>query len=400
HRGSQGKGRSSRERVFQLAFGVIGGLVLAIGVAMALVCKTRLRNWRRLNAPDLDISNESDNLLLAQIGIRRFSLQELEQATNGFSNLLGKGTFGVVYKGTLDDGSEIAVKELLKQIESYDDDNRGFANEVRVISKIKHRNLLPLQGYCDDTKERRRFLVYEFMANGSVADHLSNVTARMQFCWEQRKNVILDVAKAICYLHCGVKPAIYHRDIKSSNVLLDSDLRAKVGDFGLARQVQDDGSSHVTTRLAGTHGYLAPEYAMYGRLTEKNDVYSFGILILEIVSARKVIDNSNFSSSSSSAVVLITDWAWNLVKSGNVDRVFDETLMSKDEEYYCRGEMRRFVLAGILCAHVVADLRPTMAEALRLLEGDVEVPKLPDRPPPLSRESLSSSSVVRGLAKP
>ncbi|CAN1801512.1 Probable receptor-like protein kinase At1g11050 [Linum perenne] len=294
--------------------------------------------------------------------MKLFSLQELEQATNGFSqeeNLLGKGTFGVVYRGTLEDGSLVAVKELILEVAN----DHEFANEVRIVGNIKHRNLLPLRGYCG--KRKRRFLVYDFMENGSVADHLSSVERRMGLCWKQRRNIILDVAKGLLYLHCGVKPAIYHRDIKASNILLDSELRAKVA----------DGCSHVTaTRVGGTHGYLAPEYAMYGHLTEKSDVYSFGILILEIMTARKVIDSSG------SQVVLITDWAWNLVKcGGSVDQVLDEMMMLMVDEKCEEGEMERFVNVGILCAHTVAAHRPTIPEALRMLEGDIQVPRIPER---------------------
>ncbi|CAN1234485.1 Probable receptor-like protein kinase At1g11050 [Linum perenne] len=306
-------------------------------------------------------------------GARWFQGSELEKATNGFhqKNFLGKGAYGVVYKGVLPDGSYVAVKEL-HDLDSLRDEE--FFNEVEIISKIRHRNLLSLRGCCATRK--RRFLIYDFMANGSVADHLSNMSLRVRFSWEQRKNVILDVAKGLVYLHCGVKPAIYHRDIKASNILLDMDLRAKVADFGLARQGKDDGVSHITTRVAGTHGFLAPEYAMYGHLTHKSDVYSFGVLILEIVTAKAVID----TSSSCSSAVLITDWAWNLVKSGKVEDIFDET-MKDDEQHH--GD------TGILCAHIVAARRPTITEALRMLEGDIEVPDIPDRPLAMSRESLA-----------
>ncbi|CAN1234492.1 Probable receptor-like protein kinase At1g11050 [Linum perenne] len=309
-------------------------------------------------------------------GARWFQGSELEKATNGFhqKNFLGKGAYGVVYKGVLPDGSYVAVKEL-HDLDSLRDEE--FFNEVEIISKIRHRNLLSLRGCCATRK--RRFLIYDFMANGSVADHLSNMSLRVRFSWEQRKNVILDVAKGLVYLHCGVKPAIYHRDIKASNILLDMDLRAKVADFGLARE---DGYSHITTRVAGTHGFLAPEYAMYGHLSNKSDVYSFGVLVLEIMTARKVIDTSLIDSSA----VLITDWVWDLVKAGRVEEAFDEGM--KDDEYqdYSDGEMMiRFVMVGILCAHVVAAHRPTITEALKMLEGNTEVPKTPDRPLLMSR---------------
>ncbi|KAK0576511.1 hypothetical protein LWI29_018672 [Acer saccharum] len=196
----------------------------------------------------------------------------------------------------------------------------------------------------------------------------------------------LNVARGLAYLHYGLKPAIYHRDIKPTNILLDSDLNARVADFGLAKQSLE-GQSHLTTRVAGTHGYLAPEYlapeyALYGQLTEKSDVYSFGIVMLEIMSGRKVLDTSN-----SSSFLLITDWAWMLVKTGKVEEIFDEFIRKEGP----KGIMERFVQVGILCAHVMVAFRPTIADALKMLEGDIDIPILPDRPLPLSHESFRSS---------
>ncbi|KAL0365046.1 UNVERIFIED_CONTAM: putative receptor-like protein kinase [Sesamum angustifolium] len=194
--------------------------------------------------------------------------------------------------------------------------------------------------------------------------------------WPQRKSIILDVANALAYLHHGVKPPIYHRDIKPTNILLDSYMRARVGDFGLAKQ-GNEGESHLTTRIAGTHGYLAPEYALYGQLTEKSDVYSFGIVVLEIMCGRKALDLS-------SSTFLITDWAWALMKAGRLEQVLDPSLLGCEDSVvdrrYPRMIMERFLLVGILCAHLMVALRPTMLDALRMLEGDIEVPSIPDRP--------------------
>ncbi|CAN0921416.1 Probable receptor-like protein kinase At1g11050 [Linum grandiflorum] len=379
---------SSKGRVLKLVFGVFGGLISFLGIGFVVVVV--YRNMKSQHQEPESRFDGSGDLVLGKMGLQWFSLQELERATDGFSskNMVGKGTFGVVYRGKLDDdgssSSLVAVKELL-EVESFGNE-KEFVNEVEIVSRIKHKNLLPLRGCCcadmiGKNRRRRRFLVYDFMANGSVADHLSDMSRRVQLCWEQRKSIILDVAKGLVYLHCGVKPSIYHRDIKASNILLDLDFRAKVADFGLVRQGLEDGYSHITTRVAGTHGFLAPEYAMYGHLTHKSDVYSFGVLILEIITARKVID----TSSSCSSTMLITDWAWNLVKSGKVGDIFDETM--KDDEH--EEEMTKFVMVGILCAHIVAAHRPTINEALKMLEGGIEVPNIPDRPSPMSRESLA-----------
>ncbi|CAN1234482.1 Probable receptor-like protein kinase At1g11050 [Linum perenne] len=389
---SSSKNKSSKKlgMILGIVFGAIGGIILA-GLIVVLYKKRKVR--KTVEATHEQYVSSFKSAVMPNSGARWFQGSELEKATNGFhqKNFLGKGAYGVVYKGVLPDGSYVAVKEL-HDLDSLRDEE--FFNEVEIISKIRHRNLLSLRGCCATSdvargkrrKGKRRFLIYDFMANGSVADHLSNhlsnVSRRARLSWEKRKNIILDVAKGLVYLHCGVKPAIYHRDIKSSNILLDSDLRAKVADFGLARQGREDGYSHITTRVAGTHGFLAPEYAMYGHLSNKSDVYSFGVLVLEIMTARKVIDTSLIDSSA----VLITDWVWDLVKAGRVEEAFDEGM--KDDEYqdYSDGEMMiRFVMVGILCAHVVAAHRPTITEALKMLEGNTEVPKTPDRPLLMSR---------------
>eukprot|EP00268_Persea_americana_P064585 TRINITY_DN851_c3_g1_i2.p1 TRINITY_DN851_c3_g1~~TRINITY_DN851_c3_g1_i2.p1 ORF type:complete len:658 (-),score=117.15 TRINITY_DN851_c3_g1_i2:224-2197(-) len=329
-----------------------------------------------------------------------FSIKELEKATDNFSqkNLIGRGWFGVVYKGTLSDGTLVAVKKI---IESDFQGDAEFRNEVEIISNLKHRNLVPLIGCCvtneegDNEEEGRgigneRYLVYEYMINGNLESHIfcSSSRRKRPLNWPEKKSIVLDVAKGLAYLHYGVKPAIYHRDIKATNILLDRDMKARVADFGLARQSRE-GQSHLTTRVAGTHGYLAPEYALYGQLTEKSDVYSFGVVLLEIMSGRKALD---LSSSGSPRVFLITDWAWMLVRSGRVEEVLEESLRDGEggQSRNPKGVMERFVLVGILCAHVMVALRPTILDALKMLEGDMEVPAIPDRPMPLGQGSSHS----------
>ncbi|XP_010475990.1 PREDICTED: probable receptor-like protein kinase At1g11050 [Camelina sativa] len=317
-----------------------------------------------------------------------FKIEELEKATNNFSqkNFIGRGGFGFVYKGVLPDGSVIAVKKV---IESEFQGDAEFRNEVEIISNLKHRNLVPLRGcsMVDDDTQSQRCLVYDYMSNGNLDDHLfpKGETQKIPLSWPQRKSIILDVAKGLAYLHYGVKPAIYHRDIKGTNILLDVDMRARVADFGLAKQSRE-GESHLTTRVAGTHGYLAPEYALYGQLTEKSDVYSFGVVVLEIMCGRKALD---MSTSGSPNTFLITDWAWALVKAGKAEEALDQCLL-RDEGLGMsnpKGIMERFLQVGILCAHVLVALRPTILDALKMLEGDIEVPPIPDRPVPLSHPS-------------
>ncbi|KAK9096139.1 hypothetical protein Sjap_021636 [Stephania japonica] len=374
----------------------VGSAIVVIILVLGLVFLYRL--WdkkRKRRAAHVSFVKNLKSSLRPNTGASWFQLRELENATNGFSqkNLIGQGGNGVVHKGTLSDGSAVAVKRIL-DLDSKGDEE--FSNEVEIISRIRHRNLLPLRGCCaasDDLKGKQRFLVYDYMPNGSLEDHLfyssrrdggnSNTNNNKRWLsWPERKNIILDVAKGLAYLHYGIKPAIYHRDIKATNILLDSEMKAKVADFGLAKQISKEDQSHLTTRVAGTHGYLAPEYALYGQLTEKSDVYSFGIVILEIMSRRKVLEIT------SPTAVLITDWAWMHIKSGRIEEVFDPSMTMDGGP---REIMKRFVLVGILCAHVMVAFRPTIAEALRMLEGDIDIPKLPDRPLPLSHESFRPS---------
>ncbi|KMZ70659.1 Kinase-like protein [Zostera marina] len=340
------------------------------------------------------------------IGSIWFTIKELERATGNFTskNIIGQGGFGVVYKGVLSDGSQVAVKKLSNSEFEGDDD---FRNETAIIGNLKHRNLVPLRGccICNIQEEERgggggdedggggdgtlRYLVYDYMPNGSLQRHISSggsvggkKSQIQSLSWLQRKTVILDVAKGIEYLHYGIKPPIFHRDIKTTNILLDGEMRARIADFGLAKQNR---TSDMTTRIAGTHGYLAPEYALYGQLTEKSDVYSFGVVVLEIMSGRMALDTS------SSDVILITDWAWMLVKAGRSEEVLDKPLrkVQNDEESKDTMDlMNRFVLVGILCSHVMVALRPTIADALKMLDGDIEIPTIHDRPAPLGRESI------------
>lgn len=390
-----------------LIFGLTGGIV-AILVMSGLVGMyfwwERRKNRDRLGDWGLEESGSRPRVR-PNTGSIWFKIHELEKATDNFSskNFIGRGGFGIVYRGVLSDGSVVAVKKVL---ESEFEGNSEFCNEVEIISNLKHRNLVLLRGCCvngkDEDYERRedqRYLVYDYMPNGNLDDHLfpsSSGLLKPPLTWPQRKSIILDVAKGLAYLHYGVKPAIYHRDIKATNILLDADMRARVADFGLAKQSRE-GQSHLTTRVAGTHGYLAPEYALYGQLTEKSDVYSFGVVVLEIMCGRKALD---LSSSGSPRAFLITDWAWSLVKEGKMGKVLDASLLrdGDGEHLNPRGIMERFVLVGILCAHVMVALRPTIMDALKMLEGDIEVPAIPDRPTPLGHPSFSGDASTFSLS--
>jgi serine/threonine protein kinase len=375
------KTKEKRSRVVLVSTCAAAAAIVAFVSAFVIVCLL----WERRNrgAVHRQFIRRNRSLLRTTVrpntGAVWFSIQEINAATQNFSeaNLIGQGGFGTVYKGTLPDGLRIAVKRIRNCSAEGDAD---FLNEVKIINEIRHRNLVVLRGCCvasDDMGGQQRFLIYDYMPNGSFTDRI----VRAPLSWEQRKNIILGTAKGLAYLHRGVQPAIYHRDIKPTNILLDDELNARVSDFGLARIMSKDGGSYLTTRVAGTHGYLAPEYALYGQLTEKSDVYSFGALLLEIMSGRKALDTSLESSSD----YLITDWAWTLLKAGKAMEVVDERIRHSGAER----TMVKFITVGILCAHVMVAFRPTMVEALKMLEGDIEIPEIPDRPLPLTHESLS-----------
>ncbi|XP_042383666.1 PTI1-like tyrosine-protein kinase At3g15890 [Zingiber officinale] len=289
---------------------------------------------------------------------RVFSLQELYIATNKFNydNKLGEGGFGSVYRGRLYDGTQIAVKRL--KVWS----NRAemeFAAEVEVLAKVRHKNLLNLRGYCTEGKER--LIVYDYMPNLSLVSHLHG--QHSQACaldWKRRMNIAIGSAEGIAYLHHHDTQHIIHRDIKASNVLLDSKFQARVSDFGFARLIPD-GATHVTTRVKGTLGYLAPEYAMLGKASESCDVYSFGILLLELASGKKAIEKLNLTVKQR-----IVDWALPLARQKRFKEMADPNLKGN----FVESDLRRMVLVGLICAQSKPENRPTILDVIDLLKGE------------------------------
>ncbi|PON90076.1 Mitogen-activated protein kinase kinase kinase [Trema orientale] len=289
---------------------------------------------------------------------RVFSLKELHAATNNFNydNKLGEGGFGSVYWGQLWDGSQIAVKRLKVWSNKAD---MEFAVEVEILARVRHKNLLSLRGYCAEGQER--LIVYDYMPNLSLLSHLHGQhSAECQLSWSRRINIAIGSAEGIAYLHHHSTPHIIHRDVKASNVLLDSNFVAQVADFGFAKLIPD-GATHVTTRVKGTLGYLAPEYAMLGKASESCDVYSFGILLLELASGKKPIEKLSATQKRT-----ITDWALPFA----CERKFDELADPKLNGDYVEDELKRVILVALLCAHTRPERRPTMLEVVELLKGE------------------------------
>ncbi|KAG5026109.1 hypothetical protein JHK86_022023 [Glycine max] len=289
---------------------------------------------------------------------RVFSLKELHSATNNFNydNKLGEGSFGSAYWGQLWDGSQIAVKRLKVWSNIAETE---FTVELEILARIRHKNLLSLRGYCAEGQER--LIVYEYMQNLSLHSHLhGHHSFEFLLDWNRRMNIAIGSAEGIVYLHHQATPHIIHRDIKASNVLLDSDFRARVADFGFAKLIPD-GATHVTTKVKGTLGYLAPEYAMLGKANESCDVYSFGILLLELASGKRPIEKLNSTVRRS-----IVDWALPLVCEKKFSEIADPRLNGN----YVEGELKRVVLVALMCAQDLPEKRPTMLDVVELLKGE------------------------------
>ncbi|XP_008658224.1 putative protein kinase superfamily protein isoform X1 [Zea mays] len=290
-----------------------------------------------------------------------FSLRELRSATNSFNydNKIGEGPLGSVYWGQVWDGSQIAVKRLNN---AKNGTEAEFASEVEILGRIRHKNLLSFRGYCADGPER--VLVYDFMANSSLYAHLHGPhSAECLLDWRRRASIAMGTARALLYLHRHATPKIIHGSVKATNVLLDSDFRAHAGDFGLARLIPDDGTDHEKIASSESQrGYLAPEYAaMSGKPTAGCDVYSFGIILLELASGRRPVEKSG-----SGKACGIRSWVLPLARQGRYDEIADSKLGDK----FSGPELRRMVLVGLACTRSEPEKRPTMLQVVPLLKGE------------------------------
>ncbi|XP_050276587.1 cysteine-rich receptor-like protein kinase 3 isoform X8 [Quercus robur] len=304
-----------------------------------------------------------------------YSYEVLEKATNYFhhSKKLGQGGSGSVYKGVLPDGKVVAIKRLFFNTRQWVD---HFFNEVNLISDIHHKNLVKLLGCSIAGPES--LLVYEYVPNQSLHDYFSAKRKFQLLKWEVRYKIILGTAEGLAYLHEELEMRIIHRDIKLSNILLEEDFTAKIADFGLARLFPED-KTHISTGIAGTLGYMAPEYVIRGILTEKADVYSFGVLVIEVVSGKR---NNTFSQYSYSILQMV----WNLYGIGRVCEAVDPALEGQFQEE----EASRLLQIGLLCVQASAELRPSMSTVVKMLSDNHEIPQ-PTHPPFLNSSSAEIS---------
>ncbi|KAI7758098.1 hypothetical protein M8C21_002089 [Ambrosia artemisiifolia] len=352
---------------WQLTVGITVPLcILVLGGIVAYALFWRRRKITRQSEDIVALTSINDDLE-SETGPKRFSFRDLALATNNFSDdqKLGEGGFGCVYKGYLSrENTIVAVKKVSQGSKQG---NKEYRTEVKIISSLRHRNLVKLIGWCHD--ESKFLLVYEFMPNGSLDYHLFNKKSVLK--WDVRYNIAKGLASALLYLHEECEQCVVHRDIKASNIMLDSGFNAKLGDFGLAR-LMDHELDLKTTGLAGTLGYMAPEYAITGKASKESDVYSFGVVALEIACGKKATDKVDPNSD-----LGLVEWVWGLLGKtellSGVDQLLDKDFNTK--------EVESLMMVGLWCSHPDRSVRPSIRQAIQVLKFEGALPNLPTKMP-------------------
>jgi serine/threonine protein kinase len=371
---------ATSHRRFSLALGILGPLALCLAFVLFL--------WVTIKKI-IQLSKKNEGFASEVLkGPRKFTYKELSAATKGFhiTRVIGKGAFGMVFRAVMaDTGVTYAVKRAKQEHQCKSE----FVSELSIIACLRHKNLVQLEGWCNEKGEL--LLVYEFMPHGSLDKVLyrePNQDPVSVFNWQQRYNVALGLASALSYLHQECEQRVIHRDIKTSNILLDVNFNPRLGDFGLARLMDHD-KSPVSTLTAGTMGYLAPEYLQCGKATDQTDVFSYGVVVLEVCCGRRPIDKEDGSKKT----VNLVDWVWKLYSE---DRLIDAADLRLNGEFDEEG-MLRLLLVGLSCANPNCAERPSMRKVFQILSGEAEPIQVPKRKPLLvfcSSASLSMKEIV------
>ncbi|XP_022845863.1 cysteine-rich receptor-like protein kinase 10 isoform X2 [Olea europaea var. sylvestris] len=381
----QGNGGISKQVILAIVVPIAVSLVLFFIGSCFLKRRTRKEPHGAVSEENGKIRAHKGNEI-SSVESLQFDLNTIALATNNFSadNKIGEGGFGSVYKGTFLNGREIAVKRLSK---SSGQGAKEFKNEVVLIAKLRHRNLVRLLGFCLEGEEK--ILVYEYVPNKSLDYFLFE--KRQMLDWSKRYKIIRGIARGLVYLHEDSPVRIIHRDLKASNILLDGNMNPKISDFGMARIFDVDQSQGNTSRIVGTYGYMSPEYAMYGNFSVKSDVFSFGILILEIISGRK---NSSFYQSDGAEDLI--SYAWKLWRDSRPLELMDIKLQNT----YVRNEVIRCIQIGLLCVQEDANERPNMASILLTLNNHSATLTLPRQPAFFLRSRTQCLPKVQDSYKP
>ncbi|KAJ7547376.1 hypothetical protein O6H91_08G082900 [Diphasiastrum complanatum] len=340
-----------------MIFGFGGSAV----VALVLCSMKYFLNRKHRKTPNRKESKADD---LQSIS---YSSSDLQHATSNFhpNNKLGRGEYGEVYKGVLEDGTEVAVKKLTTKPEQG---ARHFMDTVKLITSIQHQNLIKLTGWC--LEGGQKLLVYEYLEQRNLAQILLNQETKVDIGWQIRFNIAFGIARGLAYLH-EFRPQIIHGDLKASNILLDKSFHPKIGDYALRNLFPDKDNSLFGTHVAENLGYVAPEYILQGQLTEKVDTFSFGVLVLEIISGR-----SNINRNLTREQTLLLEWAWKLYKETRLADLVDPNL-GKD---YSEDEIFRLIHVALLCTQSSPATRPSMIQVLAMINGDDDITVFPSRP--------------------